>query len=87
MQPAIWKPPLELNVQEEPVLGRIRRAKLRERVVVERALAHVGQRQERSARYRGLRINLFNLRRCAVVHNVHVQARSQISQADLQEVA
>ena len=28
MQPAIWKPPIELNTQEELVLGRIRRAKL-----------------------------------------------------------
>ena len=87
MQPAIWKPPLELNTQEELVLGRIRRAILRERVAVEHVLAHVGQWQGRSARYRGLRKNLFDLRRCAVVHNVHVLARSQISQADLQEAA
>ena len=28
MQPAIWKPPIELSKQEEQVLGRIRRAKL-----------------------------------------------------------
>jgi len=28
------------------------------------------------ARYRGLRKNLFDLRRCAVVHNLHVLARS-----------
>jgi Transposase domain (DUF772)/Transposase DDE domain len=28
MQPAIWKPPIELSTQEEQVLGRIRRAKL-----------------------------------------------------------
>jgi Transposase DDE domain len=53
------------------------RAQLRERVAVEHTLAHVGQWQGRRARYRGLRKNLFDLRRCAVVHNLHVLARSQ----------
>ena len=52
------------------------RAKLRERVAVEHALAHVGRWQGRRARYCGLRKNLFDLRRCAVVHNLHVLARS-----------
>ena len=28
MQPAMWKPPIELSTQEEQILGRIRRAKL-----------------------------------------------------------
>jgi transposase len=51
------------------------RAKLRERVQVEHALAHVGQWQGRRARYRGARKNLFDLRRVAVVHNLHVIAR------------
>ena len=51
------------------------RAKLRERVAVEHALAHVGRWQGRRARYRGARKNLFDLRRCAVVHNLHVIAR------------
>jgi transposase len=51
------------------------RAKLRERVKVEHALAHVGQWQGRRARYRGTRKNLFDLRRVAVVHNLHVIAR------------
>jgi hypothetical protein len=51
------------------------RAKLRERVAVEHALAHIGHWQGRRARYRGLRKNLFDLRRCAVVHNLHVLAR------------
>ena len=51
------------------------RAKLRERVAVEHALAHIGQWQGRRARYRGSRKNLFDLRRCAVVHNLHVIAR------------
>jgi hypothetical protein len=31
--------------------------------------------------------NLFYLRRCAVVHNLHVLARSQSLQADLQDAA
>ncbi len=51
------------------------RAQLRERVKVEYALAHVGQWQGRRARYRGTRKNLFDLRRVAVVHNLHVIAR------------
>ncbi len=53
----------------------IGRAKLRERVKVEHALAHVGHWQGRRARYRGTRKNLFDLRRIAVVHNLHVIAR------------
>lgn len=48
------------------------RAQLRERVAVEHALAHVGRWQGRRARYRGVRKNVFDLRRCAVVHNLHV---------------
>jgi transposase len=51
------------------------RAQLRERVAVEHALAHVGHWQGRRARYRGTRKNLFDLRRVAVVHNLHVIAR------------
>ena len=51
------------------------RAKLRERVAVEHTLAHLGHWQGRRARYRGDRKNLFDLRRCAVVHNLHVLAR------------
>jgi transposase len=51
------------------------RAKLRERVKVEHALAHIGHWQGRRARYRGTRKNLFDLRRAAVVHNLHVIAR------------
>jgi Transposase DDE domain/Transposase domain (DUF772) len=63
------------------------RAKLRERVAVEHTLAHVGRWQGRRARYRGLRKNLFDLRRCAVVHNLHVLARSQSLSAELQDAA
>ena len=51
------------------------RAKLRERVQVEHALAHIGHWQGRRARYRGTRKNLFDLRRVAVVHNLQVIAR------------
>jgi len=62
----------ELRQRQLTAVGR---AKLRERVAVEHALAHVGHWQGRRARYRGLRKNLFDLRRCAVVHNLHVIAR------------
>lgn len=51
------------------------RAKLRERVAVEHTLAHIGQWQGYRARYIGIRKNLFDLRRMAVVHNLHVIAR------------
>jgi hypothetical protein len=52
------------------------RAKLRERVAVEHTLAHIGHWQGRRARYLGQPKNLFDLRRCAVVHNLHVIARA-----------
>lgn len=51
------------------------RAKLRERVAVEHSLAHVGRWQGDRARYVGTRKNLFDPRRCAVIHNLHVVAR------------
>ena len=68
---------------DEPLLAELRarqqtphgRAKLRERVKVEHTLAHVGRWQGRRARYLGERKNLFDLRRVAVVHNLHVIAR------------
>ena len=75
---------IELRQRQQTPQGR---AKLRERVAVEHILAHVGRWQGRRARYRGLRKNLFDLRRCAVVHNLHVLARSQSLQADLQDAA
>jgi hypothetical protein len=75
---------IELRQSQQTPEGR---RKLRERVAVEHTLAHVGRWQGRRARYRGLRKNLFDLRRCAVVHNLHVLARSQLLQADLQEAA
>ena len=51
------------------------RAALRERVQVEHSLAHIGAWQGDRARYRGWRKNLFDLRRTAVVHNLHVLQR------------
>jgi len=62
----------ELRERQQTPQGR---EKLRERVAVEHALAHVGRWQGRRARYRGVRKNVFDLRRCAVVHNLHVLAR------------
>jgi transposase len=75
---------IELRERQQTTQGR---SKLRERVAVEHTLAHVGQWQGRRARYRGLRKNLFDLRRCAVVHNLHVLARSQTSSVELQDAA
>ena len=46
------------------------------RVAVEHTLAHVGHWQGRRARYRSPRKTLFDLRRCAVVHNLHVLSRT-----------
>lgn len=52
------------------------REALRERVAVEHTLAHIGRWQGRRARYRGERKNLLDLRRTAVIHNLHVLARA-----------
>jgi len=62
----------ELRERQHTPAGR---AKLRERTAVEHTLAHVGHWQGRRARYRGQRKNLFDLRRCAVVDNLHVLSR------------
>jgi len=72
---------------DEALLAELRRrqqtpegqAKLRERTQVEHTLAHVGHWQGRRARYRGTRKNLFDLRRVAVVHNLHVIARQPVT--------
>lgn len=73
---------------DEPLLAELRqrqltavgRAKLRERVGVEHDLAHIGHWQGERARYIGERKNLFDLRRCAVVNNLHVIARRDAQQ-------
>jgi transposase len=75
---------IELRQRQQTPQGR---AKLRERVAVEHTLAHIGRWQGRRARYRGLRKNLFDLRRCAVVHNLHILARSQQFQTEHQLAA
>jgi hypothetical protein len=62
----------ELRTRQQTPAGR---AKLRERVAVEHSLAHIGHWQGDRARYRGARKNLFDLRRVAVVHNLHILAR------------
>ncbi len=51
------------------------RAKLRERVAVEHRLAHIGRRQGRRARYRGVRKNLFDLRRASAIQNLETIQR------------
>jgi IS5 family transposase len=63
---------VELRAAQQTPVGR---ARLRQRVKVEHTLAHVGRWQGRRARYRGRRKNRFDLRRVAVVHNLHVIAR------------
>jgi len=66
----------ELRHRQQTPQGR---EELRERVQVEHALAHVGHWQGRRARYLGTRKNLFDLRRVAVVHNLHVIARQAVT--------
>ncbi|HEX5085888.1 MAG TPA: IS1182 family transposase [Blastocatellia bacterium] len=62
----------ELRVRQGTSEGR---ATLRERVGVEHDLSHIGHWQGDRARYRGERKNLLDLRRCAVVNNLHIFAR------------
>ncbi len=51
------------------------RARLRERVGVEHQLAHLVRRQGRRARYRGVRRNLFDLRRASAIQNLEAIQR------------
>jgi hypothetical protein len=51
------------------------RARLRERVGVEHQLAHLVRRQGRKARYRGVRRNLFDLRRASAIQNLEAIQR------------
>lgn len=62
----------ELRVRQGTSEGR---ATLRERVGVEHDLSHIGHWQGDRARYWGERKNLLDLRRCAVVNNLHLFAR------------
>jgi len=68
---------------DEPFQHRLRqraatragRAQLRQRVEVEHRLAHLGARQGRRARYKGVRKNLFDVRRTAAVLNLQTFQR------------
>lgn len=62
----------ELRERQQSATGR---TELRKRVKVEHSLAHLGHWQGDRARYRGQQKNLFDLRRTAVVHNLHVLKR------------
>jgi hypothetical protein len=62
----------ELRAAQQTPHGR---ARLRQRTQVEHTLAQIGRWQGDRARYLGQRKNLFDLRRVAVVHNLHVIAR------------
>ncbi len=62
----------ELRERQQTAVGR---AALRDRVQVEHTLAHIGAWQGDRARYRGQRKNLFDLRRTAVVENLHILQR------------
>jgi hypothetical protein len=62
----------ELRERQQTAAGR---AALRERVQVEHSLAHIGTWQGDRARYRGQRKNLLDLRRTAVVENLHILQR------------
>jgi hypothetical protein len=71
----------------EPLLHRLRkniatrpgRAKLRQRVGIEHRLAHLVARQGARARYRGLRSNLFDLRRTAAILNLETIQRKMVA--------
>lgn len=51
------------------------RAVLRERVAVEHSLAHIAARKGNKARYRGVRRNLFDLRRASAIQNLEALHR------------
>lgn len=55
--------------------SRAGRATLRERVAVEHSLAHVAARKGDKARYRGVRRNLFDLRRASALQNLEALHR------------
>jgi hypothetical protein len=53
---------------------------LRHRVAVEHRVAHLGARQGRRARYKGVRTNLFDVRRTAAVLNLQTLQRKTEAQ-------
>jgi hypothetical protein len=74
--------------EDEPFQHRLRqrvatragRAQLRQRVEVEHRLAHLGARQGQRARYKGVRKNLFDVRRTAAVLNLQTLQRQSEAQ-------
>ncbi len=66
--------------EDEPLQHKLRelqqspqgRTQLRRRVVVEHRQAHLVRRQTDRARYRGVRKNLYDVRRCSAVENLHL---------------
>lgn len=74
--------------EDEPFQHRLRqraatragRAQLRQRVGVEHCLAHLGACQGRRARYKGVRKNLFDVRRTAAVLNLQTLQRKTDAQ-------
>jgi hypothetical protein len=46
-----------------------------QKLINEHSLSHIGRWQGQQARYVGCRKNLFDLRRTAVVHNLHILAK------------
>ena len=74
---------------DEPLQHRLRkliasskgRERLRERVKVEHALAHLSRKQGRRARYLGIRKNVFDLRRHAAVVNLEAIHRRELTLA------
>src|SRR5258705_294651 len=77
---------------DEPLQQRLREAsatafgrlRLRTRTTVEHSLAHLARRQGRRARYRGVRKNLFDLRRASSVLNletIHRQTKARPQKA------
>jgi hypothetical protein len=63
------------------------RARVRERVAVEHSLAHLSRRQGRRARYRGVRNNLFDVRRAAAVQNLEIVHRRVSANGNHQRIA
>ena len=66
--------------EDEPLQYKLRelaqspqgREQLRQRVVVEHRQAHLVRRQTTHARYRGIRKNLYDVRRCSAIENLHL---------------
>lgn len=69
------------------VATRAGRAHLRERVPVEHRLAHISQRQGNRARYRGVRNNLYDLRRMASIQNLETVQRRKTAYTAMAKAA